>query len=261
MYYYSKFFAINNENIKFSNILARYRREVVDCLSNEQIFNTWDRHLLSEVTSQHTRMVNKKSWQKLTHTETHKLCLGKSEEVFQEHLKESVVLPIYKKSSTTEHTEFPGISPSPITNKIVYNILLSRLTQRADVDDYRRSTAWISMRYRSAADRYGSRCDIDQLLIDTDLDAILISCWSIWISMQYRSADDRYSAFVVDGTGEKQTTIRQYINSSQNTRKPNILAGEKYWATFSLYFVSYKHKTGWTHYKPFKKNLQWRLYW
>ena len=47
-------------------------------------------------------------------------------------VKESIIVPIYKKGAKTDCSNYRGISLSPTTYKILSNILLSRLTPYAE---------------------------------------------------------------------------------------------------------------------------------
>jgi hypothetical protein len=51
-----------------------------------------------------------------------------NQEELPEELKKSIFVPVYKKSDTTDCSTYRGISLLLITYKLLYNILLSRLT-------------------------------------------------------------------------------------------------------------------------------------
>ena len=52
-------------------------------------------------------------------------------EKLPEEWKESIIVPIHKKGDKTDCSNYRGISLLPTTYKILYNVLLSRLTQYA----------------------------------------------------------------------------------------------------------------------------------
>jgi len=64
------------------------------------------------------------------HFEIHKFfhSIWKKEEL-PEEWKESIIVSIYKKGDKTDCSNYRGISNLPTKYKILYNILLSRLTQ------------------------------------------------------------------------------------------------------------------------------------
>ena len=62
-------------------------------------------------------------------SEIHKLIISIwNKEKLPEEWKESIIVPIYKKGDKTDCSNYRGISLLPTTNKILSNILLSRLT-------------------------------------------------------------------------------------------------------------------------------------
>jgi hypothetical protein len=48
--------------------------------------------------------------------------------IWNKEWKDSIIVPIYKKGDKTNCTYYKGISLLPLTDKILFNILLSRLT-------------------------------------------------------------------------------------------------------------------------------------
>ena len=63
----------------------------------------------------------------------HKLIIAIwNKEELPEEWKESVIVPIHKKGDKTECNNYRGISPLPVTYKILSNILLSRLIPYAE---------------------------------------------------------------------------------------------------------------------------------
>ena len=49
-----------------------------------------------------------------------------------EEWKDSIIVPIYKKGDNTDCSKYRGLSPFASTYKILFDILLSRLTQYAE---------------------------------------------------------------------------------------------------------------------------------
>jgi hypothetical protein len=49
-----------------------------------------------------------------------------------EQWKESIIVPIYKKGDKTDCSNYRSISVIPTSDKIVYNVLISRLSPRVD---------------------------------------------------------------------------------------------------------------------------------
>jgi len=70
---------------------------------------------------------------KTIHCEIHKLIISIwNKEELPEEWKESIVVPIYKKSDKTDCSNYRSISLLPNTYKILSNILLSSLTPYAE---------------------------------------------------------------------------------------------------------------------------------
>jgi hypothetical protein len=66
-------------------------------------------------------------------SETHKLINNIwNKETFPEVWKESIIVPIYKKSDKTDCSNYQGLSLLSTTYKILFNILLSRLIPYVD---------------------------------------------------------------------------------------------------------------------------------
>jgi len=49
-----------------------------------------------------------------------------------EEWKQSIIVPVYQKGDTTDHSNYRGISLLPVTYKIICNILLSGLNAKAE---------------------------------------------------------------------------------------------------------------------------------
>jgi hypothetical protein len=66
-------------------------------------------------------------------SEIHKLIISIwNKEELPEKWKESVIVPVYKKGDKTDCSNYRGISLLSSTYKILFNILLSRLTPYAE---------------------------------------------------------------------------------------------------------------------------------
>ena len=65
--------------------------------------------------------------------EIHKLIISIwNKEELPDEWKESIIVPIYKKGDKTDCNNYSGISLLPTTDKVLSNILLSRLTPYAE---------------------------------------------------------------------------------------------------------------------------------
>jgi hypothetical protein len=69
----------------------------------------------------------KEEWE--IYSEIHRfICSIWNKEELPQKWKKSIILPIYKKGHKTEFNNYWGISPLSTTYKILFNILLARLT-------------------------------------------------------------------------------------------------------------------------------------